>query len=172
MWIHAALFYITCNKLKLWELSSNHTFLPPARRVWKNYLPAVNGVVFLVDCADHERLPESKVELDVSFATRSSLSMFVFVLVSFKPERFLCLLRPCSQMRLYLVCQSWFWGTKSIGRRQWVRRGCESFLLLMDRPLERSESRTHSRTGTCTETIVDIVKLDKRCVLNFGNKFS
>lgn len=50
------------------------------RRVWKDYFPAVDAIVFLIDAWDRTRFNESLVELDSLLADEQLLNCPVLIL--------------------------------------------------------------------------------------------
>lgn len=51
-----------------------------ARKVWKNYFPAVDAIVFLVDACDKHRILKSKAELDSLLLDESTSNCPIFIL--------------------------------------------------------------------------------------------
>lgn len=54
-----------------------------ARRLWQDYFPEIDGVIFLVDTTDHKRFPECKDELN-KLLTTEALSKVPFVVLGNK----------------------------------------------------------------------------------------
>jgi GTP-binding protein SAR1 len=56
-----------------------------ARRVWETHFADVGGIIYLVDAADRERIPEAKTELD-SLLSNPSLENVPFVVLGNKTD--------------------------------------------------------------------------------------
>ncbi len=52
--------------MKIWDLSGQERM----RSVWKHYYQSINGIVFVIDASDQNRLQESRDELHIILADK------------------------------------------------------------------------------------------------------
>ena len=113
-----------------------------ARRLWNSYFTIADCVVYIVDTADVERLPESKKELSVRFtlswATHNA-----------EPTHDFFSLRLCCLVRNYKMCLSLFWVTRST-RVILVRRSSRAFSALPTPPAKESRPFKANDPSKCS----------------------
>ena len=63
-------------KLNTYDLGGHET----ARKIWKDYFPAVHAILFLVDSVDVNRFPEAKEELEKILATPELVNIPIAIL--------------------------------------------------------------------------------------------
>ena len=63
-------------KLNTYDLGGHET----ARKIWKDYFPAVHAILFLVDSVDVNRFPEAKIELEKILDTPELVNIPIAIL--------------------------------------------------------------------------------------------
>jgi len=80
-----------------WDLGGHET----ARKVWRDYFPVVDAIIYLVDASDHERIPEAHEELQKLLDNRD-LSKIPFAILGNKVDKTNALSEDELLSKLYL----------------------------------------------------------------------
>ena len=97
-----------------------------ARRVWKDYFPAVDSIVFLVDAVDRTRFPEAKAELDVR-----GVSIMLICTKNLSSVHFFRVYWRMNKSPMLPLLSS---AIRSISQAQWVNKNSVIFLASQVRP--------------------------------------
>ncbi|KAF8041675.1 hypothetical protein BT93_A0315 [Corymbia citriodora subsp. variegata] len=119
-------------KFKAFDLGGHQI----ARRVWRDYFAKVDGVVYLVDAYDKDRLAESKKELD-ALLTDESLAKVPFLVLGNKID--IPSAVPEDELRYYLGLTNFTTGKGTVGLTGTNVRPLEVFMCSIVRKMGYGE---------------------------------